>query len=159
MPLDQINIAKARPAKAEVIAERINDCDKYTRKMFEDHWDGEAHLEANARLCKKLKLIIEEAEHGYEGTIDALAELAHAMPVNAKNPEVLLYRGSMISALATAYYFLCRTREDSNRSAFTVIVREEMISLLGSIAERVELFYRQLRDPEQAKLWNYIEIH
>ena len=159
LPLDQIDVANARLAKADVIAERINDCDQYTREMFEKFWDGDVHLEANARLCENLKSIIKEAEHGYEGTIDALAELAHAMPVNTNNPEVLLYRGSMISALATAYYFLCRTGEDSNRSIFTVIVREEMISLLGSIAERVEVFYRQLRDPKQAKLQDYIEIH
>ena len=159
LPLDQINIAKTRPAKAEVIAEQINGCNKYTREMFEDFWDGDARLEANTRLCKKLTSIMNEAEPGYEGTIDALAELAHAMPLNTKSPEVLLYRGSMICALAAAYYFLCRTGEDHSRSAFTVIVREEMIRLLGSIAERVEIFYHQLRDPKQAKLQNYIEIH
>ena len=159
LPLDQINIAKARSVKAEVITERINDCDKYTREMFEEFWDGEARLDANTRLCEKLKSIIKEAENGYEGTIDALAALAHAMPVNTKIPEVLLYRGSMISALATAYYFLCRTEEDSNRSSFALIVREEIISLLDSISKRIEVFYCQLQEPKQAELRDYIEIH
>ena len=88
-----------------------------------------------------------------------MINVSHELPVETDIPEILLYRGSMINALATAYFFLCRIDNEEDCAEFANIVRDEMTHLITNISKRIDSFYCDLKNPDNAKLKDYIEIH
>ena len=156
---DDVSLPGSDKSKADKVSEIIERCTIYSRDIFEKKWDGDVHLDANLILRTHLLAIINASKRDYDGVIEGLYQIADAMPLNTKKAEILLYRGSMISALATAYFLLCRTGSEEDRMTFSGIIREEMVVFIESMFHRVEAFYQQLHDPRVAVMGDYIEIH
>jgi len=155
----ELSIGDGKISKSAAIAEIVDRCRQYTPEMFAASWNGGERVAANKKVKELLTEALLSGGDGYNGTLQGLFNIADEMPFHTKSGEIMLYQGSMITALASAYFFLCRTGNDDDRAKFSSIVQIEFIALISEIADLVEEFYERLRDPNQAKMEDYIEIH
>ena len=143
--------------KKKIVAEILARFDDYTPEMFAKSWaNRNVVLDVRAFQKKLLECCLPLRRAGTAKRrqsprieLDYMHRVVRELiPSTETTPEIHFYRGSTFLTMIGLHYYLTRVHNPTKRRAMERIVREEFITVISNIADRIVEFYREL-DPEK----------
>lgn len=119
----------------------------YDESAFSRQWRDRDVVSSLDAYTKRLCSALSRSGDGYVDVLRLLRQLNGMLSnqvSSQRSCETVLYRGTLSTAMAVAYFYLTRTGEARDRELFSRIIKEELYALIGRIEESVLGKYAEL---------------
>ena len=149
MPLkaEDVRIGAGDQAKHAVKAALLAAFMPYDNSVFIDQWPNRNVLGALDSFTDRLESTVSRCGTNYVEVMRLLRRLNGILSGKAspeRSPEETLFRGSLSTAMATAYFYLARTGNTLDRNLLAMIVKEELQATVAKMSATIVERYAEL---------------
>ncbi len=157
LPLEDVSFADDLLPKKVGLDKITGATIRFLEEDFSAAWNGKDRVRENRQLAAQLIGYLTDRGDSYNDVLNGMRKINDYLSDNRGLAEALTFQSTMAQGLAAAYFYMCRTGNSEERRKISVIVRDELTTLITTISETVEFLYDALEDPETAVLGGHFE--